>query len=68
MCSFPLLTGTVEAAAAKLGLPPSTITATQAQLKRVKLVTTASSAVGVVIGCLLGMSCLLFMDLEKADR
>eukprot|EP00656_Telonema_subtile_P019490 TRINITY_DN20726_c0_g1_i3.p1 TRINITY_DN20726_c0_g1~~TRINITY_DN20726_c0_g1_i3.p1 ORF type:complete len:324 (-),score=56.67 TRINITY_DN20726_c0_g1_i3:418-1389(-) len=60
--------GTVEALANKLGLPTAGLTVEQAQLKNVKLLSTVSAGVGVVIGCLVGMTSLLFMDLEKADR
>eukprot|EP00658_Telonema_sp_P-2_P078305 TRINITY_DN7300_c0_g4_i1.p1 TRINITY_DN7300_c0_g4~~TRINITY_DN7300_c0_g4_i1.p1 ORF type:complete len:436 (-),score=83.04 TRINITY_DN7300_c0_g4_i1:299-1606(-) len=60
--------GTVEALANRLGLPMAGLTVEQAQLRPVKILSTVSAGVGVVIGCLVGMCCLLFMDLDKADR
>ena len=60
--------GTVDAAARKVGLPPTEITPAQAGTRRMKLLTTWAQSVGVTIGCLLGMCSLLFMDLEKKDR
>ena len=60
--------GVVERAAKKLGLPNSGLTPLQQELPRVKTLSTASAVGGVIIGCLIGMSCLLFMDLEKAER
>merc|ERR1719272_2484019 len=43
-------------------LPP------QLGLRQVKVSGTLGAAVGVGCGCVVGMSCLLFMDLEKAER
>lgn len=40
----------------------------QLGLKKVKMVGLAASSVGVVIGCLMGMSCLFFMDVGKNER
>ena len=40
----------------------------QARIPQVKMLSTGSAAVGVVIGCIIGMCSLLFMDLDKADR
>ena len=60
--------GAVDAMASSLGLPSPGLTAEQLKLRRVRLVGTAGAATGVAFGCLLGMSCLYFMDLEKADR
>ena len=51
----------------QLGLPSSTMT--NAQLKsKAFIFSTGCATVGVILGCVLGMTCLLFMDLEKADR
>ena len=58
----------VEILAKKLGLPPSTLTRGQMELPRVKAIATGSSVAGVILGCLIGMTSLLFMDLEKAER
>jgi len=60
--------GTVEALANKLGLPLANLTPAQARIPRVKMLSTGSAAVGVVIGCIIGMCSLLLMDLDKADR
>ena len=72
------------AAATKLGLPIPNLSAEQRGLKvltvcialkqlsnlsqKSKLVATAGAAIGVVIGCCLGMMSLLFMDLEAAEH
>ena len=63
-----LSAGTVEALAASLGLPRANLTIEQLRLRSVQIAGTAGAVVGVAIGCLLGMSCLLFMDLEKSER
>ena len=60
--------GSIEAFFTKLGLPQPVLTSAQRSLPRVKLVVTLSEAVGVVLGCLLGATSLLFMDLEAAER
>jgi hypothetical protein len=59
---------TVEAFAARLGLPKANLTQAQYLIPRVKMVSTMGQCVGVIIGCLLGMCSLFFMDLERADR
>lgn len=60
--------GIVEAIANKLGLPAAGLSKEQLQTRTVKNVGVCGAALGVVVGCGLGMSCLLFMDLEKAER
>ena len=60
--------GAVEALASRLGLPRAHLSVEQMQLRSVKASGTAGAVVGVALGCLLGMSCLLFMDLEKSER
>ena len=60
--------GAVEALAARLNLPRANLTLEQHQLRAVKIAGTSGAVVGVVIGCLLGMTCLLGMDLEKSER
>lgn len=60
--------GFIDALAAKLGLPRSGLTTKQFELSVVKKVGVCGAAIGVVLGCCIGMTCLLFMDLEKADR
>ena len=48
------------------GLPSSGMTAGQLRQKRVKRMGTAAAAVGVILGCILGMVSLLFIDLDRA--
>ena len=52
----------------RLGIHPPNISSAQRRLAVCKNVIIGGSVVGVTIGCLLGASCLLFMDLNKADR
>jgi putative methionine-R-sulfoxide reductase with GAF domain len=58
----------VEAAAAKLNLPTHGLSAQQLALKTTRLYHTIGGSVGIVVGCLLGMTCLLFMDTDRADK
>lgn len=58
----------MEAAVSKMGLRAPALTAAQRATTPVRVVSTAGAAVGVVVGCLIGMTSLLFMDLDKADR
>ena len=60
--------GVVDAAVAKLHLPQHNLSLQQLDLKSSRAWHTFGGCVGVVTGCLLGMSCLLFMDTDKADR
>ena len=60
--------GAVEAFFTRLGLPVPTLSIAQKQLKISKYVATGGAACGVILGCLLGMVSLLFLDLEAADR
>jgi GAF domain-containing protein len=60
--------GAVEAMATRLGLPHAGLTRAQLGLRQVKVSGTVGAAVGVGCGCIVGMSCLLFMDLDKAER
>ena len=60
--------GTVEAAALKLGLPVPNLTPAQRALPRVKFVGTLGGVMGVMTGCLLAMTQLLFKDLERDDN
>jgi hypothetical protein len=59
--------GMVESASRFFIMPPE-FSSAQASLRIVQATGTAGAAVGVVIGCLLGMTNLLFMDLEEAER
>lgn len=63
-----LFGGVIERIAEKLGLPASGLTTEQLQLRFVKYVGLAGAVAGVTCGCLLGMTSLFFMDLEKAER
>lgn len=58
----------MEALATKLGLPSPDLTVKQRALKVSRLTATSGAAVGVVVGCLLGMGTLLFLDTTQADR
>jgi len=60
--------GVVENMAKALGLPHSGMSRKQLALRHVKMIGLASAACGVVVGCLLGMTSLLFMDTEKTER
>eukprot|EP00904_Undaria_pinnatifida_P003376 jgi/Undpi1/13039/HiC_scaffold_8.g02702.m1 len=60
--------GTVEAMATKLGLPSPDLTLKQRALRVSRLTATSGAAVGVVVGCLLGMGTLLFLDTTQAER
>lgn len=60
--------GTVDAAVSKLNLPHHGLSETQLDCAKSRLWKTAGACLGVVSGCLLGMSCLLLMDTDKADR
>lgn len=58
----------VEATAAKLNLPEHGLTKVQRNLKRTRMYHAIGGSVGIVLGCVLGMSCLLFMDTDRADK
>ena len=60
--------GMVDALVAKLHLPQHRMSPAQLNLKVSRVASTAGGCAGVVTGCLLGMSCLLFMDTDRADR
>lgn len=60
--------GIVDASVARLNLPHHNLTPQQMDLKVTRIYTTVGGCIGVVIGCLLGMSCLLWMDTDRADK
>ena len=59
---------TIEEIAASWGLHPVTWTGRQGSLRSVRLLGTAGAATGVFLGCCLGMTNLLFMDLGARER
>ena len=56
--------GVIEAIAAKLGLPDPGLSASQMKLSSVKRTTLLAGALGLAVGCLLGMFPLLFIDVR----
>jgi Transmembrane protein 65/GAF domain len=60
--------GLVDAAVSKMNLPHHNLSPAQLDLKVTRTWHTVGGCVGVVTGCLLGMTCLLFMDTDRADR
>ena len=60
--------GTVEAAASRLGLPIHGLSLSQLEHPRAKRWQTIGAALGVVVGCLLGMTQMLFMDLQREEQ
>lgn len=60
--------GIVDAIVNKLQLPRHGLSAAQLDLKSSRIYNTAGGCVGVLTGCLLGMTCLLFMDTDRAER
>eukprot|EP00970_Alexandrium_tamarense_P018959 scaffold13570_cov201-Alexandrium_tamarense.AAC.8 len=60
--------GVVDGAVSKLRLPKHGLNQEQLDLKISRIYSTLGACVGVVTGCLLGMSCLMFMDTDKKER
>lgn len=60
--------GLVGAVAGKFGLPSARLSHDQLRLGKVRTVGTTGRMVGILIGCLLGMTSLLFMDLKESQR
>ena len=58
----------IEDFCTKLRLPVAKLTEAQRQLRSVRFAGQFGMAVGLTIGCILGMCPLLFMDPEKAER
>ncbi|KAG7374049.1 Fis family transcriptional regulator [Nitzschia inconspicua] len=60
--------GLVDAAVSKLNLPQHGLSQEQLGLRLSRIYSTFGACIGVLTGCLLGMSVLLFMDTDRADR
>ena len=62
--------GTVDALVGRMlpNLPRAGLTSVQKDLTSARIAQTVGGCVGVTIGCLLGMSVLLFIDAEAAER
>ncbi len=60
--------GTIAAMAAKMGMRAAKLSEVQQDMRITRLAGTGGAAVGVFIGCCLGMTNLLFMDLTKRER
>lgn len=60
--------GVVDAACVRMGLPVPDLDTRQRQLGIVKRVGTFGAVCGVILGCTLGMTSLLFIDLDAAER
>ena len=60
--------GIVDATVAKLRLPTHGLTQAQLDLRITRTYSTIGACAGVLVGCLLGMPVLLFMDTEQVDR
>jgi hypothetical protein len=57
--------GLIEAMAARMGLPDPGLTAEQLKLSSVKRVSLLAGAVGIAVGCVIGLFPLLFIDEQK---
>lgn len=62
-----LFGGTLESLATKAGLPRANLTTAQRHLRIVKQTRLAGSFVGVIVGCLLGLVNLLFIDTGRSS-
>lgn len=64
-----VMLGTViEDFCARLGLPVPNISAAQRQLRSVRFAGQFGCALGIVVGCIIGMFPLLFLDAKKSQR
>jgi len=54
--------------AGTLGLKDPKLTRAQSGTRQAKLVSTTAAAVGIIIGCILGMFPLLFKEKNKEDE
>jgi len=60
--------GIVDATVSKFNMKHHGLSSQQLDLRKTRLISTLGACVGVVTGCLLGMTILLFMDTDRADR
>jgi len=60
--------GIVDSVVTKLNIPHHGLSPSQLDLRKVRIVGTIGGCLGVVAGCLLGMTSLLFMDTTRADK
>ena len=60
--------GIVDATVAKMNLPQHGLTQEQLNGRGARISSTLGGCVGVVAGCLMGMSCLLFMDTDRVEK
>ena len=60
--------GLVDAFVTKLHIPQHGLTLAQLGMKRSRTYHTIGGSLGVLLGCLLGMTSLFFIDTTKADR
>lgn len=64
-----IMLGTIiEDCSARLGLPVPNVSAAQRQLRAVRFAGQFGTTVGIVIGCIIGMFPLLFIDSTKVQR
>lgn len=67
--SFGVLFGNyIDVLASRLGMKAPNVTSGQRGLTSFRLATTAGSLIGVILGCLVGMCNLLFLDLGRKER
>ena len=57
----------IEDFCARLGIPQPNLTQAQRQLRSVRFTNQFGCAFGLIIGCVIGMFPLLFLDVEKAE-
>jgi len=60
--------GLVDGLCSKLKIPHHHLTEKQLDMRISRVYRTVGCCVGVLAGCLLGMSCLLFIDTDAAER
>jgi len=63
-----LFGGFVESAVARLNLSEAKLTAGQLAMRATRAASVGGALLGVICGCLLGSTSLLFMDLDAAER